>query len=326
MRGSGYRVPPSLVRRSDGQTLQLTPLLYAILDAVDGERTPAEIAERATRQVGRLVQAEDVVAPDRLVAAAARPPHQARRIRARGQALRPAARAPAAQGDHEPGRHAARDRPVRPAVQPVRRHPRGLSLPRRVLVASDGGGPRRGDVSRVPGSGRAAPHRRRHRAVGRLPRVRPRRRRTVRRCHAGTDGDGAVPALARVLHRRDRLLPSGACRAHPHRPRRTVLQRHRRRRRSSASGGAPTTTPSSWSSSPSCCRWCTSSSRWSASTGTTCWPTSPACRTSSSASAPRSPGSFPGAGGGPSRASSSRGREPSSAPGCSSWSPCSSSR
>ncbi|HEY8282593.1 MAG TPA: hypothetical protein VIG28_08925, partial [Leifsonia sp.] len=47
MRGSGYRVPPSLVRRADGQTLQLTPLLYAILDAVDGERTPAEIAERA---------------------------------------------------------------------------------------------------------------------------------------------------------------------------------------------------------------------------------------------------------------------------------------
>ena len=29
MVGSGYRNPPSLVRRSDGQTLQLTPLLYA---------------------------------------------------------------------------------------------------------------------------------------------------------------------------------------------------------------------------------------------------------------------------------------------------------
>ncbi|HEY2557715.1 MAG TPA: hypothetical protein VGI08_11465, partial [Diaminobutyricibacter sp.] len=60
MRGSGYRVPPSLVRRSDGQTLQLTPLLYAILDAVDGERTLPEIAARATESTGRLVRAQDV--------------------------------------------------------------------------------------------------------------------------------------------------------------------------------------------------------------------------------------------------------------------------
>ena len=60
MRGSGYRVPPSLVRRSDGQTLQLTPLLYAIMDAVDGQRTLAEIAERASESTGRLVRADDV--------------------------------------------------------------------------------------------------------------------------------------------------------------------------------------------------------------------------------------------------------------------------
>src|SRR4051812_50155032 len=36
--GSGYVVPPALVRRGDGQVLQLTPLLYAVLDAVDGMR------------------------------------------------------------------------------------------------------------------------------------------------------------------------------------------------------------------------------------------------------------------------------------------------
>jgi hypothetical protein len=36
MVGSGYRTPPSLVRRQDGQTLQVTPLLYAVLEAVDG--------------------------------------------------------------------------------------------------------------------------------------------------------------------------------------------------------------------------------------------------------------------------------------------------
>lgn len=29
--GSGYREPPALVRRADGQTIQLTPLLYAVL-------------------------------------------------------------------------------------------------------------------------------------------------------------------------------------------------------------------------------------------------------------------------------------------------------
>ena len=52
MVGSGYRTPPSLVRREDGQTLQLTPLLYAVLEAVDGRRGYAEIAERGVRADG----------------------------------------------------------------------------------------------------------------------------------------------------------------------------------------------------------------------------------------------------------------------------------
>ncbi len=38
-RGSGYRIPPSLVQRADGQVVQLTPLLYSVLCAVDGSRT-----------------------------------------------------------------------------------------------------------------------------------------------------------------------------------------------------------------------------------------------------------------------------------------------
>lgn len=42
--GSGYRRPPALVRRSDGQVLQLTPVLYAVLAAIDGERDPAGVA------------------------------------------------------------------------------------------------------------------------------------------------------------------------------------------------------------------------------------------------------------------------------------------
>ena len=60
MVGSGYRTPPSLVRREDGQTLQLTQLLYAVLDAVDGRRGYAEIAELVSARTGRTVTASDV--------------------------------------------------------------------------------------------------------------------------------------------------------------------------------------------------------------------------------------------------------------------------
>lgn len=60
--GSGYRVPPSLVRRGDGQTIQLTRLLYLVLDAVDGARSHPEIAGRVSEDYGRRVSAEDVAA------------------------------------------------------------------------------------------------------------------------------------------------------------------------------------------------------------------------------------------------------------------------
>src|SRR3954454_21177199 len=58
--GSGYVVPPALVRRADGQVLALTPLLYAVLTAVDGERDVREIAEVVTAATGRGVLDEDV--------------------------------------------------------------------------------------------------------------------------------------------------------------------------------------------------------------------------------------------------------------------------
>ncbi len=61
MVGSGYRTPPSLVRRGDGQTLQLTPLLYRVLDAIDGRRTCAEIATVVSQAMRRSVS-EDMVA------------------------------------------------------------------------------------------------------------------------------------------------------------------------------------------------------------------------------------------------------------------------
>ncbi|WP_244250857.1 hypothetical protein [Arthrobacter crystallopoietes] len=58
--GSGYREPPALVRRADGQTIQLTPLLYAVLEGVDGNRNLEQIADFAGTRTGRLITADNV--------------------------------------------------------------------------------------------------------------------------------------------------------------------------------------------------------------------------------------------------------------------------
>jgi len=60
MPGSGYREAPSLVRRADGQTLQLTGLLYLVLEAIDGERGYEQIAAEVSRTLGRGLSAENV--------------------------------------------------------------------------------------------------------------------------------------------------------------------------------------------------------------------------------------------------------------------------
>ena len=60
MVGSGYRTPPALVRRQDGQVLQLTPLLYLVLAAADGRRTCADIAEVVSARLGRTIDADGV--------------------------------------------------------------------------------------------------------------------------------------------------------------------------------------------------------------------------------------------------------------------------
>ncbi|MGA5465904.1 M50 family metallopeptidase [Mycobacterium sp. NPDC050041] len=61
MAGSGYRVPPSLVRRADGQTIQLTPLLYATLREIDGHRPPEEVAAAVSASTGRTVSEDNVL-------------------------------------------------------------------------------------------------------------------------------------------------------------------------------------------------------------------------------------------------------------------------
>ena len=42
--GSGYKEGAALVRRGDGQMVQLGPLMYGLLEAVDGQRDAAEVA------------------------------------------------------------------------------------------------------------------------------------------------------------------------------------------------------------------------------------------------------------------------------------------
>ncbi|MDI3195903.1 hypothetical protein QK290_16045 [Pseudarthrobacter sp. AL07] len=59
-KGSGYREPPSLVRRADGQAIQLTRLLYLVLEATDGQRTTEQIAAHASARFGKLISADNV--------------------------------------------------------------------------------------------------------------------------------------------------------------------------------------------------------------------------------------------------------------------------
>jgi putative peptide zinc metalloprotease protein len=58
--GSGYKKPPALVRRSDGQTVQLTRLLFVVLEEIDGHRSYGEVAAAVSDSFGRQVSAEQV--------------------------------------------------------------------------------------------------------------------------------------------------------------------------------------------------------------------------------------------------------------------------
>src|SRR5690349_24297855 len=60
--GSGYKDGKALVRRADGQMVQLGPLLYALLDAVDGERDAGAVAAAMSEELGRRLDAEHVEA------------------------------------------------------------------------------------------------------------------------------------------------------------------------------------------------------------------------------------------------------------------------
>ena len=57
---SGYAQPPSLVRRPDGQVIQMSPLLYGVACRIDGSRDPAAIAALVSAELGRSLTANQV--------------------------------------------------------------------------------------------------------------------------------------------------------------------------------------------------------------------------------------------------------------------------
>jgi putative peptide zinc metalloprotease protein len=59
-KGSGYAQPPSLVRRADGQVIQVSPLLYRVACRIDGSRDLAAIAELVSADLGRSLTADQV--------------------------------------------------------------------------------------------------------------------------------------------------------------------------------------------------------------------------------------------------------------------------
>src|SRR6185437_15444091 len=67
--GSGYRDGAALVRRADGQMVQLGPLMYALLECADGSRERAGLAAAVSQRLGRRLDEEHVDAlADKLAA------------------------------------------------------------------------------------------------------------------------------------------------------------------------------------------------------------------------------------------------------------------
>jgi putative peptide zinc metalloprotease protein len=58
--GSGFKQQPYLARRSDGQVIRLSPLLYVIAHAADGRRDVETIAAAVSRLLGRRMSGDNV--------------------------------------------------------------------------------------------------------------------------------------------------------------------------------------------------------------------------------------------------------------------------
>ena len=82
-RAPGFKEPPHLARRGDGQVIQLTRLLHLVAEAADGRRDIAEIAASCPSASAARVSADNVDVPRRPEAAPARRAGAARRLHAR---------------------------------------------------------------------------------------------------------------------------------------------------------------------------------------------------------------------------------------------------
>src|SRR3954471_17392012 len=58
--GSGYKDGAALVRRADGQMVQLGPLMYALLEELDRERDAAALADAMSERLGRRLEPDQV--------------------------------------------------------------------------------------------------------------------------------------------------------------------------------------------------------------------------------------------------------------------------
>ena len=58
--GSGYAQPPSLVRRPDGQVIQMSRLLYQVTCRIDGSRDPGAIADLVGEDLGLSLSGDQV--------------------------------------------------------------------------------------------------------------------------------------------------------------------------------------------------------------------------------------------------------------------------
>jgi putative peptide zinc metalloprotease protein len=60
LKDSGFTDPPSLIRRADGQVIQLSRLLYLVSCLMDGTRAAADIASVASAELGRTLTADQI--------------------------------------------------------------------------------------------------------------------------------------------------------------------------------------------------------------------------------------------------------------------------
>src|SRR3954454_25211019 len=79
-RGSGFQEPRYLIRRSDGQVMQLPTLLYRVAGSLDGRRDDGELAAELAAELDQDLTAEQIsflveekLRPVGIIAAAAEP-------------------------------------------------------------------------------------------------------------------------------------------------------------------------------------------------------------------------------------------------------------